>query len=250
MPTDEDPQRGAQETAEGTVELSLLGAFSLAVRGGPLDLPPSAQRVVAFLALAERPLARGYVAGSLWPEHAETRAAASLRTAVWRLQQTGAHLINADARRLGLAHRVRVDVRRRAELANAVLAGDEGDAAVLVELCRPGELLPDWYDDWLALERERYRLLRVRALERLAGTLAERSRYSEAAEAALAAVTSDPLRETAHRALIRVFLAEGNAFEAVRQFQLCRTLTRRHLGVDPSEETSRLVRHLAPGLSS
>ena len=63
-------------------------------------------------------------------------------------------------------------------------------------------------------------------------------------------MTSDPLRETAHRALIRVFLAEGNAFEAVRQYRLCRALTLRHLGTEPSEETARLVRHLAPGLSS
>ena len=30
-----------------------------------------------------------------------------------------------------------------------------------------GDLLPDWYDDWLVLERERLRELRVRALERV-----------------------------------------------------------------------------------
>ena len=39
-----------------------------------------------------------------------------------------------------------------------------------------------------------------------------------------------PAAGTAHRALIRVFLAEGNAFEAVRQFRLCRALTLRHWG--------------------
>lgn len=227
----------------------LLGGFAVSVDGEALTLPPSAQRVLAFLALAERPLSRVYVSGTLWPDRSEARVAASLRTAIWRLQQAEAHLINADGQRLGLAHRLRVDYRRRSALAGSVLAGND-DPAAIAELCRPGELLPDWYDDWLAIEREHFRLLRAQALERLAERLAQRRRFGEAAEAGLAAVTSDPLRETAHRALIRVFLAEGNAFEAVRQFRLFRSLTLHHLGTEPSEETAQLVRHLAPGLPS
>ena len=45
----------------------------------------------------------------------------------------------------------------RGELAGV---SDLGDAVF-------GELLPDWYDDWLVVERERLRELRVRALERV-----------------------------------------------------------------------------------
>jgi DNA-binding SARP family transcriptional activator len=232
-----------------TIQLTLLGSFALTAGGEPVALPPSAGRVLAFLALAERPLERAYVGGTLWGDRTDERAAASLRTAVWRLQQSGRHLVNADARRLGLAHGVAVDVRERASQAAAALAGEPAAPDVLAALCRPGELLPDWYDEWLELERERYRLLRVRALERLAETLIEHGRLADATEAALAAVTSEPLRETAHRALIRTFLAEGNAFEAVRQYRLCRALLREHLGTDPTEETARLVRHLATGRS-
>ena len=247
---DRDAHEAWPGAGERTIELNLLGGFALTSARGAVPLPPTAQRVLAFLALGERPLARGYVSGTLWPDRSETRAAASLRTAVWRLQQADAHLINADARRLGIAHHLRVDYRERIADAASLVAGDPGDAGVLAALCRPGELLPDWYEDWLDLERERFRQIRARALERLADSLADRRRFAEAAEAGLAAVTSDPLRETAHRALIRVFLAEGNAFEAVRQYRLCRALTLRHLGTEPSEETARLVRHLAPGLSS
>ena len=231
------------------LDLKLLGGFALTVGGEDVVLPPRAERVVAFLALAERPLARTYVSGTLWPDRSESRAAASLRTAIWRLQQAGPHLINADAHRLGLAHRLCVDYRERSAVVNSVLAGNE-DPGALAELCRPGELLPDWYDEWLAIERERFRLQRAQALESLAERLARRRRFGEAAEAGLAAVTSDPLRETAHRALIRVFLAEGNAFEAVRQFRLLTSLTLHHLGTEPSEETAELVRHLAPHTST
>jgi DNA-binding SARP family transcriptional activator len=247
--SDRDAQKGRPVTGDSSIELTLLGGFALTCGEEAVALPPTAERVLAFLAVAERPMARPYVSGKLWPDRSERRASASLRTAIWRLQQSGPHLVNADPHRIGLAHQLRVDYREGSALVAAALAGADCDARALATLCRSGELLPDWYDEWLELERERFRLLRAAALERLAESLSERHRFGEAAEAGVAAVMSDPLRETAHRALIRVFLAEGNAFEAVRQFRLCRTLSVQHLGLEPSEETVRLVRHLAPGIS-
>jgi DNA-binding SARP family transcriptional activator len=232
------------------LELRLLGAFGLAADGLPIQLPPAAQRVLAFLALDDRPLSRPFVSGSLWSETSDARAAASLRTVVWRLHHAAPNVIVADARRLALASSVGVDYRERSTLAERVLHGEVTDPGAVSSLCSAGDLLPDWYDDWLELGRERYRFLRVRALERLADGLQAHGRLAEAAEVAMAAVVADPLRETAQRALIRVFLAEGNAFEAVRQFRLYRSLTLRHLGTEPSEKTLALVRHLGPGLAS
>jgi DNA-binding SARP family transcriptional activator len=237
----------AREGTTGTVELQLLGAFELRTAGRPVALPPTAQRVLAFIALADQPLSRGYVGGALWPERTDARAAANLRTAVWRLQTADPRLLSiTNNRRLSIAEAVEIDYRRRSSLARGVLKDEPVDPATLETLCRPGELLPDWYDDWLDLERERYRLLRVSALEHVAERLSQLGSYGDAAAAGLAAVASDPLRETAHRALIRVFLAEGNAFEALRQFELYRELSLRHIGLEPSDQTTRLVRHLQP----
>ena len=56
------------------------------------------------------------------------------------------------------------------------------------------ELLPDWDDDWVRLEAEDWRQLRLHALEALAGRLAAAGRCGEAAGAAGAAVRADPLR--------------------------------------------------------
>jgi DNA-binding SARP family transcriptional activator len=226
------------------MQLQLLGAFELRIDGRPVALPPSAQHVLAFLALSEHRFSRGFVGGTLWPSRTEERAAASLRTAVWRLQRVHPQLIEADARRVGLTAGIWVDYREGSALARRALKEDISDSAVLDVLCRSGELLPDWYDEWLDLERERFRLLRARALEHLAQRLADQGNYGAAAEAGLAAVASDPLRDTAQRALIRVFLAEGNAFEALRQFQQYRSLSLRYLGAEPSDETARLVGHL------
>jgi DNA-binding SARP family transcriptional activator len=71
--------------------------------------------------------------------------------------------------------------------------------------------------------------------------LIQAGRGGEALEAGLISVEGEPLRESAHRALIRVHLAEGNAGEAVRQYRLCERLLREHLGVEPSHLTRELL---------
>ena len=66
-------------------------------------------------------------------------------------------------------------------------------------------------------------------------------KVARALEAALSAVRAEPLRESAHRVLIRVHLAEGNRGEAIRQYELCRRLLRERLGVEPTEQLERLL---------
>src|SRR6266702_3475376 len=81
-----------------------------------------------------------------------------------------------------------------------------------------GELLPDWNaDDWILVERERLRQLSLHGLDAICTRLLALHRYCEAVEAGLAAVRSEPLRESAHRMLIAVHLAEGNYNEALRR---------------------------------
>ena len=93
----------------------------------------------------------------------------------------------------------------------------------------------------MLVERERLRQLRIHALEQLATFLSELGRHAEALEAALAAVTAEPLRETAQRALIIVHLAEGNASEALRQYESYRRLLLENLGVEPSPTLQKLI---------
>jgi DNA-binding SARP family transcriptional activator len=58
------------------------------------------------------------------------------------------------------------------------------------------------------------------------------------------AVAAEPLRESAHRTLVRLHLTAGNAVEASRQYELCRYLLRSQLGLEPSERMRELVRGL------
>jgi DNA-binding SARP family transcriptional activator len=58
-------------------------------------------------------------------------------------------------------------------------------------------------------------------------------------------VRADDLRESAHRAVIRIHLAEGNVGEARRAYGTCRTLLAHGLGIEPSPMTTRLLGQLA-----
>jgi DNA-binding SARP family transcriptional activator len=108
------------------------------------------------------------------------------------------------------------------------------------------DLLPDWYEDWVQADRERFRQIRLHTLERLAERLAERGLFAGAIEAALSAISGEPLRESAHRTLIRIYLLEGNKGEAIRQYVLYQRLLWEELGIQPSTELGRLVGEFGP----
>jgi DNA-binding SARP family transcriptional activator len=76
--------------------------------------------------------------------------------------------------------------------------------------------------------------------------LALQGEFGQAIELCLRAVSSEPLRESAQRQLIQVYLAEGNGVDALRQFHAYEALISDELGLDPSDEMAALVRGLNP----
>jgi DNA-binding SARP family transcriptional activator len=240
-------RREAPPRPPGAVDLclELEGGFELRRKGEPWEPPLSGQRVLAFLALHDRPLLRVFVAGALWPASSEARASASLRTVIWRLHSADICIIAVSGSHVGLAEGLDVDVRETRGAARRILSGDEAVEGLLDRLVYARDLLPDWYDDWILIEREQLREQRIRALEKLCDDLTERSRFAEAAQAGLAAVASEPLRESSHRALIRLHLAEGNESEALRRYAEFREQLEHKLGLCPSPRMEELLSGLS-----
>ncbi|MEA2371778.1 MAG: hypothetical protein QOH12_2172 [Solirubrobacteraceae bacterium] len=228
--------------ADPWARVSLLGGFNLRMGGEDVELPVSAQRLVAFVAVHPRSLTRGFVAGCLWTDAGESQAHASLRSVLWRLR-VRAPVVCATSTHLSLAPCVEVDLVGATAISQRLLGGgDSLDPEDVRELSRVGELLPDWYDDWLIVERERMRQRRLHSLEAACGRLTAAARYAEALEAGLAAVAAEPLRETGHAAVITTHLAEGNLVEASRQYEQLRDLLRVNLGTHPSPRLRGLLR--------
>src|SRR6266545_2068996 len=145
-------------------QLVLMNGFSLCSGGAIRRLPASAQRLLAFVALQGRSVSRRRAAFTLWPDASEARAYGSLRTALFRLRAVcpdGSVL--ECGREFELSANVEVDVRKAYELAARLERPGTCNTAELESLLEGGELLPDWYEDWVLVERERFHELRRRA---------------------------------------------------------------------------------------
>jgi DNA-binding SARP family transcriptional activator len=233
--------------ANDALRLTLFGSWRLCRDGRPVDVTTCVQRLVAFLAVTG-PCNRAYVVGVLWPEQSEQHAHGSLRTVLWRLRRRSGgvpRLIGIEGESLALHEDVAVDVNEFVSCATELLHRPErpvSEAAFALLTSR--DLLPGWYDDWLQFERERLRQLRLHALETLAARWCSQGRHAEALEAALTAVQIEPLRESPHRLVIEVHLAEGNVSEALRQYRYFDNLLFRELQARPTNQLVALVRPL------
>lgn len=232
------------------IKVELLGGFRVVADGCENTIPASTRRLVAFLALRGRPVERVHLAGCLYTDKSEARAQANLRSTIWRLRQCAHQLVEADPTRVWLRTGVEVDVDHAVSSARRLI--DERVAIADPSLDRAlftADLLPEWYDDFVELERERLRQLRLHALEAVGRRLLRLGRYAEALDAALTAVAHEPVRESAHRLTMQIHLAEGNPAEALRQYDLLERILDDELGVAPSEEVHELLidlRHRTP----
>jgi DNA-binding SARP family transcriptional activator len=231
------------------VHLALLGGFECIYGGRSVLLPLGSQRLLALLALRGTGIHRAVAGERLWHDSPPERAAANLRSALWRGRRLGTTImIESVGPRLRLAPAVDVDLRQvldqHGDLAHPGPSchGISEHLALVDVLTR--RLLPEWSEDWLVLERGRWEEFRLHALENLAGQLLTKGRYLDALQTALAATSIEPIRETAHRIVIEVHLAEGNTASAIKYYQHYRESLRRELGVEPSAQLDQLVHGL------
>jgi DNA-binding SARP family transcriptional activator len=198
--------------------LSLFGGFTVEIGANRVRLPLHARRLLAYLALLTsrtNDIDRRLLAERLWPDSPEDRAAASVRTALWRIRRESPALVRSDRERLSLGHEVAVDVHGFQCLVARLLSTDyepaPGDLKSLIDAV---DLLPTWDEDWLVLTREQLRQRRLMALEAAARRLSEQGRHVEAIELMLVVIAAEPLRESAHAIVIEAHLGQRNMADA------------------------------------
>jgi DNA-binding SARP family transcriptional activator len=242
-------------------QLRLLGRFDLVgVQSGKLG--EAGQRLTALLAVRQGVVARWQAAQLLYAEASEDQAAANLRAVIWRMRHCVPAVIDATGTEIRLAADISVDYWAAARTAHALIASgitdvaERGSASIapgadrsaVVNVADPSanltaalradireDILPGWPEPWLVTERERFHQLRLHALELLCIMLIRRGQFGAAVDAGLAVVAADPLRESGQRALIDAYLAEGNACDAIRQYDAFRVLLHAELGLLPTD---------------
>lgn len=240
-----DPKHRLLVDLDGTIEplrLRLLGGFDLRIGDQIVPVPVNVRRLVALLAVREFPQTRTSVAYTLWMDTTQPRAMANLRSTLWKIGAQRDQLLHCSGERLWLAPHVDIDLARVVGQAKRLIGPEPGlrvEDADMDELAN--ELLPEWDEEWLRDEREQLRQLRVHALEALCSRLGSGGRGAEAVCAGQAAVSAEPLRESAQLVLISAHLAEGNVSEARRQFDMYRRLLWQDLQIKPSTRITRLL---------
>jgi len=223
--------------------LSVLGGFQLRSGEATVALPSNAQRMLGCLVLSGNGQRRDVLAGRLWTGLSQDRAQANLRTAVWRVRQTLPGVVSCSRDSIRLDSEVSVDYHAMTSLAGRLLQRsiERHELSRIPFDLLASDLLPGWDEEWLLIDRERHRQLRMHALEALSTQLTDIGEYGLAVDCAYAAIGIEPLCESATRTLLRACLAEGNRAEALRQYALYRRLLADETGLQPSQQLTELM---------
>jgi tetratricopeptide (TPR) repeat protein len=209
--------------------VTVLGSFTLSADGSGVPLGVDARRVVAYLAVHPRPQERAALAADLWPGVDPAAARTILAEAVAAVDVPGLIEGAEDPQAaLSLAPGVAVDLAEAMTLIRALptVPGEvDVDTTGLDK-----DILPGWTATWIAVERERFRQLRLHALEERTQRLAAAGRFDDAVAMARAGVRTAPSRESARRALIEAYLAQGDVAAAVNEYDEYQELLRSSVG--------------------
>jgi len=232
------------------LQVNLLGGLEIHLDNQPLPKPPTlkSQSLLAFLILNRRQAqARDRLIGLFWGDRPERRARRSLTTALWHLRRC----LSAGEYLLSDSHQVQFDPQ--ADLGLDVdqfktLAQQETphDLQTAADLYR-GDLLENFYDDWLITERYRLQTMFFEILAKLMTGQEQAGAYQPALATALRLLEHDPLREDAHRLVMNAYCRLGRRHAALEHYQRCRELLRAELDLELLPETAALYQAILDG---
>jgi predicted ATPase/DNA-binding SARP family transcriptional activator len=232
--------------------LDVVGVVNgdLAVTGPALGGRRARVALVA-LALAGEQLSAGRLASIIWSDDPPTTWQVALRGVVRGLRTACAPLGCGDQQLIAtvpgayrLASGVEIDLDIAAEAlrqARDLIAQGRHQAAIA--LAEPAsrmagsQLLPGEDADWVYPHRRAVDALASRGLELVVAAAGALGEHDRAIAAARRSVSSAPLDERAHRALIVALDRSGDRAGAVRAFEQCRVVLGDQLGIDPSAQT-------------
>jgi WD40 repeat protein/DNA-binding SARP family transcriptional activator len=251
-----------------SLEVRLLGPFQMRL-GERLVTEMRSDKVRALLAYlaveADQPHRREKLAGLLWPGYPEDSARASLRRALADLRvviedgranppylQITRKTIQFDS-----ASTAWVDVTSFNRLARLPQVADEKtlqDWEAAVALYR-GDFMDGFsladspaFEEWILLNREHEKRRMLETLGRLVEAFEARGEYTCGLTHAWRSVELDPLRESAHRGLMRLQSLQGEREAALAQFAHLRQVLASELGVEPALETRHLYEQIFQGV--
>jgi DNA-binding SARP family transcriptional activator len=210
---------------------------------------------------------REVLANTFWSDYPHERARNCLNTALWRLRGClepkgiphGTYLISTPVGELGFNplcdYWLDVDVfeQQIVNLQSIPRENIQEEHIHQLETATQlysGDLLEGYYFDWVLRERERLHCCYLDCLYYLMFFFTAKEKNLKAITYGHEILTNDPLREDVHRHLMRLYMKHGQRCMALRQYNLCRQILAKELGVPPMKETQDLHTHITGHESS
>jgi len=229
-----------------TLRLSFLGPLDICYDGQQLPKPAAlkSQSLLAYLVLhRDMPQPRDRLIGLFWGDRPESKARASLSTALWHIRRClPEDCIISDPQTVKFDPEgdLWLDVD---EFELQVSQDDIPALRSAVALYR-GDFLDGFYHEWVIDERYRWEMLFMEALTRLMVGLEARKEHDAALATALRLLERDPLREDAHRLAMRAYCRLGQRNAALEQYHRCAEIVQEDLGAGPMVETTELYEEI------
>ena len=231
------------------LSLALLGEPRLSGPDGAEITVPSrkSMALLAYLAANRgRSASRERIMGLLWGDRFDQQARQSLRQTLYSLRKLlgpdGENALSVAGDTVSLnASSVRTDL---SEFERLAVSNEPEAVAEAIRLYR-GPLMAGFairdaaFMEWLESERTRLQDLAASALYRIAKHYKAAASYDDALTMARRLLDLNPLREKAHRLIMRIHAKSGDRAQALLQYQRCADLLHRELGVEPDFITIR-----------
>lgn len=254
--------------------LGVLGPLQIALANAPIAKLESdkARALLIHLAVeAAHAHRREALIGLVWPDYPEETARHNLRQALFNLRRAIGDdtatppflFITRDEIQFNPASDYSLDLAEfdahlaacashpHQQLETCALCASRMQHAV--DLYR-GKFLQQFFledsaefEEWALARREATHQRALDALTHLANYYEQHGDLAATRRCALRQLELDPWREQAHRQMMRVLAMEGQRNAALAQYEMCRRMLAKELGVEPSVETRELFEKIKTG---
>jgi DNA-binding SARP family transcriptional activator len=259
------------------LSISLFGGIQVTPDGFQLksSLSEKERALLVFLVVENnRPHSRSYLAALLWPDQPEASSHSNLRQNLHRLRQAIGDSQAAPPYLLITAREIQfnnksdywLDVAEFNRTLDDCKRNHQGSASLSENILErlksaidlyKGDLLDGFslrncrqFEYWLLGKQEEFHHQVLEILDRLVGYYESIQAYSQAIQYAQRAIELEPWRELAHRQRMRALALSGQRCDALHQYEICRKILARELGVEPNADTNRLYQKIRAGLNS
>ena len=234
------------------LEIRLLGSLQISQDNSPANdfISSKVPALLAYLAVTRRPHTRDKLAALLWGEMSDADAKNNLRQALTNLRKIADDHLTITRDSIEFTGDGFLDTAQfESNLHLASSLDPERAAATLTDSLRlyRADFLEGFhvrdapeFEDWMLTKRARLRELALQALHTLTQFQASRGNFPEAMTCASRLLAFDPWREEVHRQLMLLQARTGQWTAALAQYESCKKILEKELGVQPSLETTAL----------